>query len=173
MGMYTGLVVDCKLNANGMAIIHELNRIHDETEEGWHNAWGQVAEAFPLPWLVDWARRDSDSDTGGSSRQNMIPFGGSAYFQLQDFKEAGLPEDAYRGDDPTNWNHRDLNGDRWMFGCSLKNYGGEIQKFVKDVLPYLCDEIYLCKSRYEESEEWDDHLGDVQRYIEKLKRKAA
>jgi hypothetical protein len=53
----------------------------------------------------------------------------------------------------------------WEVSCSLKNYQGEIQTFIKDVLSVISEEVYECFSLYEEypTESWKD---SVQTYFE-------
>lgn len=55
------------------------------------------------------------------SRARFIPFGAMSY----------MPEDWY------NDNGFDIEQGVWNFACSLKNYEGEIDKFLEDVLPNI------------------------------------
>ena len=40
----------------------------------------------------------------------------------------------------------------WNFCCDLKNYGSEIETFIYEVLPNLCEQINLCAYWYEEDD---------------------
>lgn len=53
---------------------------------------------------------------------------------------------------PSEWGEHSnqVEGKRWSFTCSLKNYEGEIQQFINTVLPEIADDWAL-ESLYEES----------------------
>lgn len=78
-------------------------------------------------------------------RHNLIPFGALCYMP-DDF-----PEQISSFKDGV-----------WEVSCSLKNYEGEIQKFVEEVLKPISEEIYECFSLYEEYGE-----GNWRKYVRK------
>jgi len=75
-------------------------------------------------------------------RRNFIP-AGSVNYMPEDWKEL---DSIY----PTN--------NTWTVCCSLKNYHGEIQVFLREVLPYLISETCRAEYRYEE---WSESEFDT------------
>ena len=84
--------------------------------------WAAIGEKFPI--AKEWAK---------VGRCKFIPWGALCY----------MPDDF---PDPC----RDMTNGVWEVSCSLKNYEGEIQKFVEEVLKPISQEIYECFSLYEE-----------------------
>ncbi len=96
-------------------------------DEDCQDFWGAVSGIIPI-----------SSDWLNTSRKNFIPFGAIAY----------LPDD---------WDEESsaagLRGVEWHVCCSLKNYEGEIELFIRKVLPYLIEDMCRVEYRYEEWEE--------------------
>jgi hypothetical protein len=58
---------------------------------------------------------------------------------------------CYMPDDWTDgYSRYDLKDRTWEFECSLKNYEGEIQYFLKNVLSEITEELEVCECLYEE-----------------------
>lgn len=72
-------------------------------------------------------------------RHTMIPFGGMTAYNEDKFGEHFVNFERYIG--------------HLSFLCDLKNYSDEIETFIEDVLPHICDKIYICVYWYEE---WDE-----------------
>lgn len=89
--------------------------------------WDRVALRFPwLEYLERYARVD---------RAGCIPRGDSAYIPAE------VPV---------------LDGRRWRFLCSLKNYGHTIERFVSMVLVEIVDEWDIVEAWFE----YDDYESD-------------
>ena len=69
-------------------------------------------------------------------RKDFIPFGALSYM-------------------PSDWDETPtgIDGNTWKVCCSLKNYEGEIEVFLSEVLPYLVSEPCRTEVLYEEWEE--------------------
>lgn len=132
MGMYTGLRAKVVVKPEwreAIALLHELRK--SPNPDCAHN-WTQLHRAHPdVPGLNGWVK---------VWRQDFIPFGGLCYMP-DDFSEAG--NDGYSKFDPATG--------LWQFCCSLKNYEGEIQFFVKNVLAPITESFEYCESLYEET----------------------
>jgi hypothetical protein len=89
--------------------------------------WGAVSGVIPISnnWM-------------NTHRRDFIPFGAISY----------LPDD---------WDEESrsagLRGTEWHVCCSLKNYEGEIELFLREVLPHLISDMCRVEYRYEEWEE--------------------
>ena len=92
--------------------------------------WESLSRIIPVSnsWLM-------------TDRRDFIPFGALSYMP-NDWEET-----------PTG-----IDGQTWKVCCSLKNYGGEIELFLRDVLPYLISELCRVEYRYEE---WDQSRFDL------------
>lgn len=82
------------------------------------------------------------SDWLNTPRCNFIPFG-VVNSMPDDWEE---PETYYPSENI------------WGVCCSLKNYEGEIQLFLREILPYLISEPCRVEYRYEE---WDQSRFDL------------
>ena len=124
MGMYTGLRFKVTLNDEGLSVVKSLNSAPAWTGRRWFHV---LKEHNHLPWLRRWAF---------VGRADCVPFGIVLYM-------------------PDDWedNACDLDGRVWNVCCSLKNYEGEIQQFLEDVLPYMVSEPCEAEVLYEEDEE--------------------
>ena len=91
--------------------------------------WGDLSRIIPISDL--WLMKD---------RREFIPFGSLAYMP-SDWEET-----------PTG-----IDGNTWKVCCSLKNYEGEIEVFLSEVLPYLISEPCRTEVLYEE---WDESKFD-------------
>lgn len=107
MGFYSGLRIDCRLYDEWVPVISMLMSVR---RVGDAEPWKTVAAQFPqYPQLRAWA---------GVYRCSFIPFGYACV--------AGW--DLCKDWEPT------LDGNRWRFQCALKNYEGEIEAFLAEVL---------------------------------------
>lgn len=134
VGMYTGFRADVVVRPEYRAAIQYLHRVYTDGDDEYDanlGCWELVGRRFPdLPGVYEWA-------TVG--RSPFIPFG--ALMSM-----------------PREWDDREAPGysrfdeatGRWEFACSLKNYEGEIDKFVRGVLVHIVSEVSLCESLYEE-----------------------
>lgn len=125
MGMYTEL----RLRAT---VKHKYSDLVAEVTNN-HTLWSEAASQrrFAFPWLVEAARWNDESS---SRRLNNIPYGCSAYF-----------------DDVEEWKTRyDPKTRVWVVQCNLKNYGGEIEYFLKHMFPHLVESYDEVWYRYEE-----------------------
>lgn len=93
------------------------------SEENSYSMWNALAGVIPIDrkWL-------------NVGRKDFIPFGSMSY----------MPDDWYH--------HNDIyrHDQKWFVCCSLKNYEGEIEDFLKLVLPFLIDEPCDAEILYEE-----------------------
>ena len=99
--------------------------------EGGDDFWESLSRIIPI--ANDWLN---------TPRRNFIPFG-VVNSMPYDWKET----DKYFPSENT-----------WDICCSLKNYDGEIQLFLREVLPYLISELCRVEYRYEE---WDESRFDI------------
>lgn len=133
MGDYTGLRVDVVLKPEFVPVIEYLMSKeiwYDTDQNSDEPRWDAVARKFPqFRFLKDWSL---------VSRAEFIPFGALAYMPW--------------GDDDPAW-HRRIEGDRWVFQCSLKNYSQTIEKFLEDVLHLMVKEVNEVYHLYEENDE--------------------
>ncbi len=129
MGDYTGLRVDVVLKPEFVPVIEYLmsdERRYAEDPYACEPAWEAVAGKFPqYAFLRHWSM---------VPRADFIPFGALAYMPWDDADPA--------------WQHR-LEGDRWVFQCSLKNYDQTIETFLKDVLSLMAKEVNEVYHLYE------------------------
>lgn len=123
MGMYTGLRATVKVKAEYDSLIGYLHWLAPiEEQSRWERASILSRHDFS-GWIA-------------YSRCDFIPFGALCYMP-DTFSDSGESYSTYK--------------DRiWEFACSLKNYEGEIQFFVPNVLKVISEEIYRCESLYEE-----------------------
>ncbi len=107
-----------------------MSKLYDDKD--YSDFWGTIARIIPIS--NDWLNKD---------RRNFIPFGAIAY----------LPDD---------WDAESctagLKETEWHVCCSLKNYSGEIELFLRDVLPTLISEICQVEYLYEE---WSESKFDT------------
>jgi hypothetical protein len=129
MGMYTGLRVKVIVKEEYRQMIKEIN-------EG--AKWSDFSTQYPF--LLDYAKQ---------SRAEFIPRGSLSY----------MPNHWETGEFP---NHKatdgferniDMRSGLWTFQCSLKNYEGEIEQFLSEVLPHIISEAKHIEYRYEEDDE--------------------
>ncbi len=99
--------------------------------EGGDDFWESLSRIIPIS--NDWLN---------TARKNFIPFG-SVNYMPDDWTLLGP---VY----PTE--------NTWNVCCSLKNYEGEIERFLREVLPYLISESCRVEYRYEE---WDHSRFDI------------
>lgn len=114
MGDYTGLRFRAVVNEMGHAAAAILTdrSLHDApgTVNGPYDAWALVAELIPGMKLDTWLKVD---------RRSFIPCGAVCYM-------------------PDDWVHtNELVDGEWRVSCSLKDYEGEIEVFLKNVLPQM------------------------------------
>jgi hypothetical protein len=168
MGDYTGLRFEVPLNPLGISLIHRLEHWNNHrgmtinTEAGRISPWANVAQEFSnLPWVREWA------DVG---RCNFIPYGALSYMAEDWVKEANLKETLGPHTDGA-WGRERAVGYRWKVCCSLKNYEGEIEHFLRRVMPHLIAEKVTVETLFEYDNEptiWniapvDMTLGDFGR----------
>lgn len=137
MGMYTTIRASVVVKPEYRVVIARLHQLqYDVSPQDWRPGycWLELAKEFPDLTFVDaWSQ---------VGRCSFIPFG--------DF--CGVPESfSPRGKWYTDFDHT---SGAWSFCSSLKNYGGEIQFFVTNVLARIVESATVCDSRYEEA---DDH----------------
>lgn len=77
-------------------------------------------------------------------RNIFIPYGGLCYMP----DGFGEPFGENSG--------RKFDGEWWQFSCSLKNYEGEIQFFLENIMKYIVEEIDYCHYLYEEYQRYED-----------------
>ncbi len=129
MGMYTGLRVKVTVKEDYRQMIQAIN-------EG--AEWNDFAEQFPF--LTAYAKQ---------VRAESIPRGSLCY----------MPSSWETGEYPnqvaTDGFERYINTETgyWTFQCSLKNYEGEIDQFLKEVLPNIISEAEHIEYLYEECDE--------------------
>lgn len=140
MGMYTGLRVDVVLKKEFVKVIEYLMSTEcddDEDPNMLEPRWGAVARKFPkYGFLKTWRYQD---------RSDFIPFGALRYMPWSE-------------SDPA-WAHR-LEGNRWVFQCSLKNHNQTIQVFLENVLRRMTEEVNQVYYLFEENEKqthWNLH----------------
>lgn len=126
--MYTALRCAVKVKKEFIPVIYSLCYADTNSEI---SPWQKISNEFPhYKFLAEWCKtRDPD----------MIPFGDICYHHGNHYCD--ITYDGY-----------------WFFYCSLKNYEGEIEKFVRLILRNMVDEVIYVKSHYEEMEddEWED-----------------
>lgn len=161
MGMYTALGVDCVIRPQYVepcgwflgAYRNEENR--DPRWIQWHQGvvgWRICAEALPdddplKPALLRYSRLEhADAICRGAQH-------------LMDWDE---------------FRHFDPETRRWTVAVALKNYHGELEIFVGQILPRLAEKVLLCQSQYEESSavtDWSFESGRIdQRSVAGLNR---
>lgn len=99
--------------------------------EGGDDFWEPLSRIIPIS--NDWLN---------TPRKNFIPFG-SVNYMPDDWKRI---EPVY----PTE--------NTWNVCCSLKNYEGEVELFLREVLPYFIFDPCRVEYRYEE---WDHSRFDI------------
>lgn len=148
MGMYTTLKFSAHLNSLGLTVVAMLNDRRDRWKAGERydtalNDWGWVANELNLDWLHDW---------GQVGRADFIPFGGTSP-DWACHKEGFMHPTGPSEWSPTSKTYLDqstLDGSTWHVVCELKNYEGEIEKFLEELLPYLLAAPCAALWEYEE-----------------------
>lgn len=134
MGMYTSLKFDAPLSPVGTELVIGFlqdhadrcaNAPYDRPDE-----WAQLAEQ--LGGLGAYR---------GLQRHDDLPFTESSFYRDE-------PDPAPEWDGHRN----ELVDGTWRVLCSLKNYGGEIEEFLKSVLPRLVSQETEAWSWYEEAD---------------------
>lgn len=94
-------------------------------EDGSDDFWWGLSRIIPIS--DRWLKID---------RRDFIPFGALSYM-------------------PSDWDETPtgIEGETWKVCCSLKNYLGEIEFFLSEVLPHLISEPCRTEVLYEEWEE--------------------
>lgn len=99
-------------------------------ESGSDSLWTNLSRIIPISdrWLM-------------TGRRDFIPFGALSCM-------------------PSDWDETPtgIDGETWKVCCSLKNYEGEIECFLSEVLPYLISEPCRTEVLYEE---WDESEFDT------------
>lgn len=132
MGMYTGVKFVAELSTFGEQVV-ALVENPGEARSGWELA----SEVYHMPrhaFLREWA---------AVRRCEFIPHGVLAYMP------DGWAEVAER---------KGLHGRTWYVCCSLKNYEGEVETFLRTVLPKLIAVPCVVDVLYEEwehAEHWN------------------
>ena len=84
-------------------------------------------------------------------RSGFIPFGSSSYMTAS---WEGKPYDDKKPWECPATDGFDFKFNKetgyWSFQCSLKNYDGEIDYFVKTIIPLICSKLIHCEEYYEE-----------------------
>lgn len=137
MGYNTALRVHIVVKPEFDAVIKKRMDPHDgvpwkelpvEVQQG--NDWAIVAKAFPhYPFLAGWAKVD---------RCDSIPCG---HCYMWDTDE-----------DNEEWECSYVDRE-WKFQCSLKNYEGEIEQFVREVLPHITERLITIYTQSDEQDE--------------------
>lgn len=131
MGMYTGLRASVEVHPRFRGLIASLHS-PDESMR-WEKSIETNQHNFPdeADSLKKWCEFD---------RCGFIPFGMLAY----------MPDDfGDRVENPDGGSRYDKETGFWEFACSLKNYEGEIEFFVENVLKKIST-LHYCESLYEE-----------------------
>jgi hypothetical protein len=129
--MYTGLRASVVVKPEWRAAIELLHRDRPNDHK-YDSVWLQVFETYPdMPGVDRWVIY---------SRCDFIPFGALAY----------MPDDFSDADDRESYSRFDPTTGQWRFCCSLKNYKGEIQFFVENVLAHIVESAVYCESLYEQ-----------------------
>lgn len=123
MGTYTTIEVKCTLRPDKSKYIELLHVSHDWKEM----RQNLISSRSLVPWYVeDWVTVD---------RCNFIPFGALGY---------------------TTWakdGFSNLDGRTWHFMCSIKNYGGEVEHFLQNILPQYIESLEICRTQNEQASE--------------------
>lgn len=131
MGMYTAMVFRAKLKQTNTDVIAALQSIYAGQDDRW-DLWREL-----MP-----------SDAPDRVRSGFIPKGGSAYCEDERawlLKANGWTEGLQSG--------------FWTCSCELKNYEGEIQWFLANVLPgWIMDRVKVFTA-YEEQLYGDWGIG--------------
>lgn len=144
--MYTGFRADVVVRPEYRAAIQML---HDDPLR-WEAVASHVGDGLVKPpGVAAWAR---------VGRASFIPFGVVCY----------MPDDW--GEQRSEF---DPESGRWQFVCSLKNYDGEIGKFVEWVLVHIVDSVALCETLYETANAPSPAFPSVALYRLCLKKAAA
>ena len=119
-----GMYTGCAFEAPLNALGVEVVTLLNDTQ-----CWTEVANRFPQfrAWVL-------------VGRCNFVPFGGIAYLEWHDLFAGGQTSEL----SPEGV---------WKVACSLKNYEGEIETFIADVLPTLVSGPVEVFSLYEEADE--------------------
>ena len=129
MGMYTGLRFKGIVKKE---FINEIKTLFDKQD------WNDCSH----PKLKEF---------GEFERSNYIPFGGLSY--MPDCWE-GKPYDETKpwicpATDGFEKKFNEITG-YWSFQCSLKNYGSELEYFIEEIIPLICEKVFHCEYLYEE-----------------------
>lgn len=134
--MYTGLRACIKIKPE---FRQDIKKLHDDN--GWENT--------NIPNIDKWMNFD---------RRGFIPFGALTCMP-DDF---GDPFEDRRDEYGSVSGGTKFDGEWWTFSCSLKNYEGEIQFFIENVLKHIVEEVDYCESLYEDYP-YDDNGIDAWR----------
>jgi hypothetical protein len=130
MGMYTGLRFRGYIKPEYRQMIQEILGDYDNWQDRKH--WEHYIEQFPF--LENFATLP---------RASMIPFGGHAYMpDVWDNKENIVTSSFKR--------QFDMETGYFAFSCSLKNYDDEIDTFISEVIPIMCESTDHIEEFYEE-----------------------
>src|SRR4051812_18535044 len=120
--MYTGLRAKCVVKPEFRKAIDTLHN----SEEDEFPCWQEVANKYPqYEFFKEWA---------AIGRSSFIPFGAMCYM------DDSWGESFSEYDPKTGY---------WNFACSLKNYEGEIEFFLENVLANIVERVYFCEKQYE------------------------
>jgi hypothetical protein len=132
MGHYTGLRAHVKVHQKFRGLLASLHS--DDESMDWEKSIETNRDSFP-------DEADSIKRWCEFRRCGFIPFGLLSY----------MPDDfGCEIDKPDGGSVFDKETGSWEFACSLKDYKGEIEFFVTNVLKVISEEIFYCESLYEE-----------------------
>lgn len=144
MGMYTGVRAKLVLKDEWVPIIMQVNEGVDWAEVE-RTTSGNLSKQYAINRLIQICR-----EWGQVRRSGFIPCGGLSYM-------------PWESDDP-EWTRR-IDGNTWIFQCSLKNYENEIETFFEQYLPHMIQFVIHLEYRYEEwenSQFWELVDGKLQ-----------
>lgn len=118
--MYTTFICSCRVKREYREILEEL--FDENSDKNWCDFIEQ------MPFIEKFAKLP---------RACFIPFGTMSAYNWDKFARE-------------SFNFFDKRFGNWNFCCDLKNYDSEIETFIYEVLPHLCDAIYFCAYWYEE-----------------------
>lgn len=144
MGMYTGVRAKLVLKDEWVPIIHQVNEGEDWDKIELVSS-GELSKQYALKRQLELCKQ-----WGQIRRSSFIPCGALCYMDWKD-------------DDP-EWERR-IDGNVWIFQCSLKNYDQEIETFFEMYLPHMIQFVIHLEYRYEEWEQsqyWELVDGKLQ-----------
>lgn len=124
MGMYTGLRFRGHVKPEYRAMIKSVLE-RDLHWDDWISDYPFIENFANLPRAV------------------MIPFGGLAY----------MPDEWEDNDNvlTSSFKHQfSMDTGYWVFNCSLKNYDSEIDVFINEIIPVICESTDWIEEFYEE-----------------------